>query len=339
MKIPFTVCMSTQTEKPSPLTDSLFQFTDSHTVTHKLSRAHQDQYLYLSIKSELACVLKATATVTLVYNNTATNSPKKHTNQSIIQNATAASRMYATVSSLNSLAKTQVNSKLKGQEEAQKSHLRKKRSKKSKAILDMLHKKDIEHENLCELKGYEGSLAEKLVRKRAINDRIEAINQSSILKEKFEKEYAELKKKKLEKHKVQIKSKGNFMKANAKLSANWTDEQMNRAIARNLAYKVAHNNVLHKKKANEYRKEVRGLIRLNAQQLKTLQIDLAQKNLEDLKAEHKRTHKFNVIIKLYQSLATLKTRYDDIIAKHRHQCKLEQYASVIQRRFMFLSYL
>ena len=129
------------------------------------------------------------------------------------------------------------------------------------------------------------------------------------------------------------------MKTNAKISANWTDEQMNRAIARNLANKVAHDNVIHKKKANEYRKEVRGLIRLNAQQLKSLQIDLAKKNLDNLKAEHKRTHRFNIIIKLYESLATLKTRYDDVIAKHRHQCKLEQYASVIQRRFMFLSYL
>ena len=65
---------------------------------------------------------------------------------------------------------------------------------------------------------------------------------------------------------------------------------MNKAIARNIAQKVATVKAQHKKKANEYRKEVRGLIKLNAQHLKTVQINLAQKNLEDLKAEHKRTH-------------------------------------------------
>ena len=57
---------------------------------------------------------------------------------------------------------------------------------------------------------------------------------------------------------------------------------MKKAIERNCAQKVKSLQAQEKKKANDYRKEVRGLIQLNAQNLKAQIVQLAQENLQNL---------------------------------------------------------
>ena len=62
LEIAFSVCMSTINDKPSPFTDEMLRFQDSNTITYKVPKYLTDQYLYLSLKAEQDCVLKATAT-------------------------------------------------------------------------------------------------------------------------------------------------------------------------------------------------------------------------------------------------------------------------------------
>ena len=65
LEIPFTVCMSTENEQPCPFTGDHFKFSDSNTITHKITRFHSDHFLYLQLKCEQDCLLKVTATTTL----------------------------------------------------------------------------------------------------------------------------------------------------------------------------------------------------------------------------------------------------------------------------------
>ena len=53
-EIPFTICMSTVNEQPSPFKDDEFlRFADSDTVTHKISRYHADlKFLYLKLEAQ-----------------------------------------------------------------------------------------------------------------------------------------------------------------------------------------------------------------------------------------------------------------------------------------------
>ena len=77
--------------------------------------------------------------------------------------------MYATVSSLKSLAAVGKLSQQQQQQLDLSSHTRHgsphgKKSRKTsygrKALLELVHKKGMENENLCDLKGYEGSFFE-----------------------------------------------------------------------------------------------------------------------------------------------------------------------------------
>ena len=52
LEIPFSVGMSTQSEKPCPFTDEHFRFQDSNTINHKITRFHSNQYLFLQLKAE-----------------------------------------------------------------------------------------------------------------------------------------------------------------------------------------------------------------------------------------------------------------------------------------------
>lgn len=99
-------------------------------------------------------------------------------------NQTMQSRMYATHSSIgvvkkHNFVKETINEKyspplkkfLKTQSKA--IPLRK------QAFFERLHKKDMQHDNLCELKGFGDSISVKHVRDRAIGERIEAISSSN----------------------------------------------------------------------------------------------------------------------------------------------------------------
>ena len=88
LEIPFTVCMSPFNEKPNPFTDEMHRFDDSNTITYKVPKHTPDKFLYLQLKAEQDCILKATASAVPQY------SSRKRTNS---MNA----RMYASDASLN----------------------------------------------------------------------------------------------------------------------------------------------------------------------------------------------------------------------------------------------
>ena len=65
-EIPFTVCMSSEHEKPCPFNDDVFlRFADSDTVTHKIARYHPERkFLNISLVVKQDCLLKGTASTT-----------------------------------------------------------------------------------------------------------------------------------------------------------------------------------------------------------------------------------------------------------------------------------
>lgn len=48
LEIPFTVCMSKYTENPCPYTDEFYSFSDSSTITHKVTSSNSDDNVYPS---------------------------------------------------------------------------------------------------------------------------------------------------------------------------------------------------------------------------------------------------------------------------------------------------
>lgn len=82
------------------------------------------------------------------------------------------------------------------------------------------------------------------------------------------------------------------------------------------------------------RKEVRGFISLNAQNIKALQVKDAQQHLSHLKAAHKRVHKFHVLVKFYNIITALKKMVDVEVEKYRQRKRLERYASFIKWQYI-----
>ena len=81
---------------------------------------------------------------------------------------------------------------------------------------------------------------------------------------------------------------------------------------------------------------MRGYITLNAQAIRKMQLTEAMSHLTALRASHKRVSKLIVLVKFFKTIATLKRKFDIKVSQHRHQCKLERKASLIQIRFLFL---
>lgn len=144
-----------------------------------------------------------------------------------------------------------------------------------KAFRDLLHKRDMQNVKFCELSKFGGTIIEKQVRERAIVDRVEAIKLSHNMKYKFEEEFTKALKNRKEKAKLELKIKGNFIKNNAKTTANWTDSIKKKAVNRAIAQKEAHLKASEVRKSNQYRKEIKGYLKLNAPELKALQVKVA----------------------------------------------------------------
>ena len=161
LDIPFSLGMSTQNEKPCPFKDELFRFADSNTVLHKIARQNSDAYLYLLLKTEQDCVLRATAAVTVQQPKTRRSSFVGSQNSSMD----------------SSVAETRDNKRNSYD------------PSKKKAYIELLHKKDMQNVKFCALSQFGDILIEKKVRDRAIKDRIDAIKQSHNMKYKFDEEF------------------------------------------------------------------------------------------------------------------------------------------------------
>ena len=60
-KIPFTVCISTVSEKPNPFKDEMHHFSDSNTIVYKVPNIPNSDFLYMQLKAEQDCILRVTA--------------------------------------------------------------------------------------------------------------------------------------------------------------------------------------------------------------------------------------------------------------------------------------
>ena len=63
IKIPFTVCMSAENEKPNPFKDEMHHFSDSNTntITYKVPKQTTLPFLYLHLKPSEDCILRVIA--------------------------------------------------------------------------------------------------------------------------------------------------------------------------------------------------------------------------------------------------------------------------------------
>ena len=161
-EIPFTACMSTEHDKPCPFKGDVFQrFSDSDTAVYKISRYRKDRkFLYVKLEVQQDCLLKVTV--------------------SALFNADLTHRMSVTRGSRPS--SMQETFKLGETEARQLSY----EPGKRQAYIEMLHKKDMQDVNFCDLSSYGEALIEKNVRMRAIGDRIHEIQKSKIMKNRFE---------------------------------------------------------------------------------------------------------------------------------------------------------
>ena len=59
MEIPFTVSLSTQSEKPCEGPDETHSFQDSNTVAYKVPKYSHDKFLFVAFKANRDCIMHA----------------------------------------------------------------------------------------------------------------------------------------------------------------------------------------------------------------------------------------------------------------------------------------
>ena len=98
---------------------------------------------------------------------------------------------------------------------------------KRQAFIEELHKKDMKNLSFCKL-DFGNLLAEKPVRDRAIADRIKAIHNTPILRQKFEREFSEIKRIRKKSILAEMKDAEDHVKINKNIKANMDDQNQKR---------------------------------------------------------------------------------------------------------------
>lgn len=86
----------------------------------------------------------------------------------------------------------------------------------------------------------------------------------------------------------------------------------------------------HNRQANDFRKELRGYLSLNASEIKSIQVSVAKENLQELKTHLMRVSKFEKLIKFFTIMSKCGETIMAALEKSRKKKLIENKASFVQ---------